>query len=99
MTLEDPIKPAETLLIDDLSDRLESLQMLRGGDDAATEAMLEAFGSSGKIEDQMLKELSSEYPLLHTNRFDEAHRRAMRALEVFDRNGPRPPSALKVPNC
>jgi len=94
---EDPIKPAETLLIDDLSDRLESLQMLRGGDNAETEALLEAFGSRGKVEDQMLKELSSKLPLLHTNRFDEAHRRAMRALEVFDRNGPRPPSALKVP--
>lgn len=97
MHLEDPIKPDETLLIDDLSERLESLQMLRGGDSAETEAMLEAFGSRGKIEDQMLKELSSRVPLLHTSRFDEAHRRAMRALEVFDRNGPRPPSALKVP--
>ena len=98
MPLEDPIKPAETLLIDDLSDRLESLQMLRsGGDDAQAEALLEAFGSSGLIENQMLKELSSKVPLLHPNRFDEAHRRAMRALEVFDRNGPRPPSALKVP--
>jgi hypothetical protein len=98
MPIEDPIKPAETLLIDDLSDRLESLQMLRGGgDDAQTEALLEAFGSSGAIENQMLTELSSKDPIRHTGRFDEAHRRAMRALEVFDRNGPRPPSALKVP--
>jgi hypothetical protein len=97
MAIEDPIKPAETLLIDDLSDRLESLQMLRGGDTAQSEAMLEAFGSSGPIEDQMLKELSSKVSLLHPSRFDQAHRRAMRALEVFDRNGPRPPSTLKVP--
>ena len=97
MSIEHEVKPAETLLIDDLSDRLESLQMLRGGDDAQHEALLEAFGSSGVIEDQMLKELSSKVPILHTSRFDEAHRRAMRALEVFDRNGPRPPSALKVP--
>ncbi|MDX6277699.1 MAG: hypothetical protein QOJ72_1827 [Nocardioidaceae bacterium] len=97
MPIEDPIKPAETLLIDDLSDRLESLQMLRGGgDDAQTEALLEAFGSSGAIENQMLTELSSKDPIRHTGRFDEAHRRAMRALEVFDRNGPRPPSALKL---
>ncbi|MCW2799932.1 MAG: hypothetical protein JWQ70_1404 [Aeromicrobium sp.] len=97
MSIERAVKPEETLLIDDLSDRLESLQMLRGGDDAQDEALLEAFGSSGVIESQMLKELSSKVPLLHASRFDEAHRRAMRALEVFDRNGPRPPSALKVP--
>jgi hypothetical protein len=97
VSIEHEVKPEEKLLIDDLSDRLESLQMLRGGDSAQTEALLEAFGSSGQIENQMLKELSSKVPLLHTSRFDEAHRRAMRALEVFDRNGPRPPSALKVP--
>lgn len=84
------------LLIDQLGERLESLQLLRGpGDESQTNQLLEAFGSSGVIEDQMLKELSSKEPLHHTERFDEAHRQAMRALEVFDRNGSRPPSALK----
>ncbi len=87
----------ESLLIDQLSERLESLQLLRGGDEAQTNQLLEAFGSSGIIEDTMLKELSSKAPLRHTHRFDAAHRQAMRALEVFDRNGSRPPSALKVP--
>jgi hypothetical protein len=91
------LKQEDALLIDDLSDRLESLQVLRGGDDAGTEALLEAFGSSGEIEDEMLKQLSSKVPLRHPSRFDEAHRRAMRALEVFDRNGPRQPSGLKLP--
>lgn len=87
---------AEGLLIDQLGERLESLQLLRGGgDESSTNQLLEAFGSSGVIEDQMLKELSSKEPLRHTERFDEAHRQAMRALEVFDRNGSRPPSALK----
>jgi len=86
------------LLIDQLGERLESLQLLRGGDDESqTNQLLEAFGSRGIIEDTMLKELSSKVPLHHTERFDEAHRQAMRALEVFDRNGSRPPSALKVP--
>lgn len=90
----------DLLLIDQLGDRLESLQLLRGhGDESQTNQLLEAFGSSGVIEDTMLKELSSKEPLHHTSRFDEAHRQAMRALEVFDRNGPRPPSALnKVPS-
>lgn len=87
------------LLIDQLGERLESLQLLRGrGDETSTNQLLEAFGSSGVIEDQMLRELSSKEPLHHTERFDEAHRQAMRALEVFDRNGSRPPSALnRVP--
>ena len=90
----------DDLLIDQLGERLESLQLLRGGgDESSTNQLLEAFGSSGLIEDQMLKELSSKEPLRHTERFDEAHRQAMRALEVFDRNGSRPPSALnKVPS-
>ncbi len=88
------------LLIDQLGERLESLQLLRGhSDESQTNQLLEAFGSSGVIEDTMLKELSSKEPLHHTERFDEAHRQAMRALEVFDRNGSRPPSALnKVPS-
>ncbi len=94
-----PPVEADGLLIDQLGERLESLQLLRGhGDESRTNQLLEAFGSSGVIEDQMLKELSSKAPLRHTGRFDEAHRGAMRALEVFDRNGSRPPSALtKVP--
>src|SRR5690349_15772334 len=84
-------KEEEGLLIDQLGERLESLQLLRGrGDESSTNQLLEAFGSSGAIEDQMLKELSSKEPLHHTERFDEAHRQAMRALEVFDRNGSRP---------
>ncbi len=91
------VKQEESLLIDELGERLESLQLLRGGDESATNQLLEAFGSSGKIENTMLQELSSKAPLHHTERFDEAHRQAMRALEVFDRNGSRQPSALKLP--
>ncbi len=102
VTAEPPAIPEpeqeEGLLIDLLGERLESLQLLRGVDDETeTNQLLEAFGSSGEIESTMLKELSSKDPLHHTQRFDEAHRRAMRALEVFDRNGSRQPSALKVP--
>lgn len=97
MTLEDPTKADDGLLIDELSERLESIQLFRGHDDEQTNKLLETFGSSGVIEDQMLKELSSKRPLHYPHRFEEAHRRAMRALEVFDRNGPRPPSALRAP--
>ncbi len=55
MTLEDPTKADDGLLIDELSERLESIQLFRGSDDEQTNKLLETFGSSGVIEDQMLK--------------------------------------------
>jgi hypothetical protein len=97
MAIDEPIREEESLLLDELTSRLDSLRLFREHDESEANAVLEQFGSSGVIEDQMLKELSSRLPLKHPARFDEAHRRAMRALEVFDRNGARQPSALKVP--
>ena len=97
MAIEEPVHREEHLLLDQLSSRLDSLRFFRESDETQAMATLEAFGSSGKVEDQMLRELSSRTPLRHSARFDEAHRGAMRALEVFDRNGAKPPSALKVP--
>ncbi|MEV7396620.1 hypothetical protein [Aeromicrobium sp. NPDC092404] len=97
MAIDEPVREQDSLLLDQLSSRLDSLRLFREHDEAEAKAGLEAFGSSGVIEDQMLKELSSRHPLKHPARFDEAHRRAMRALEVFDRNGARRPSALRVP--
>lgn len=97
MAIDEPIHDEESLLLDELSSRLDSLRLFRERDESKANAVLEKLGSSGVIEDQMLKELSSRLPLKHPARFDEAHRRAMRALEVFDRNGARRPSALRVP--
>lgn len=97
MAIDESPVPTDRLLIDDLTSRLDSVNLFRERDEARANAELERFGTSGIIEDQMIRELSSKAPLAHPDRFDEAHRRAMRALEVFDRNGPRPPSALKVP--
>ena len=97
MAIDEPIHEEESLLLDQLTSRLDSLRLFREHDESEANAVLEKFGSSGVIEDQMLRELSSRLPLKHPARFDEAHRRAMRALEVFDRNGARQPSALKVP--
>ncbi len=97
MAIDEPVREEESLLLDELTSRLDSLRLFREHDETEANAVLERFGSSGVIEDQMLRELSSRLPLKHPARFDEAHRRAMRALEVFDRNGARQPSALKVP--
>jgi len=86
----------EQLLIDELSERLDTLRLFRVKDEEKANDVLEHFGSQGPVEDQMLRELSSNAPLRHPDRFEEAHRGAMRAIEVFDRNGARPPSKLRT---
>jgi hypothetical protein len=45
---------------------------------------------------EMVVELAAERTLAHPERFAEAHAIAMRALEVLDRNGARPPSSLRL---
>jgi hypothetical protein len=86
----------ERLLLDELSERLDTLKLLRADSDQAADAALEQFGARGKVEAQMLDQLSARTPLRYPDRFEEAHRTAIRALEVFDRNGARAPSSLKA---
>jgi len=87
---------AEHLVLDELSERLDSLKLLRAGDDAHADVILEQFGARGRVEADMLDQLAVRPPLRHPDRFQEAHRTVVRALEVFDRNGARPPSSLKA---
>jgi hypothetical protein len=44
----------------------------------------------------MLSQLSERTPLRHPDRFGEAHRTAVRAVEVFDRNAGRAPSSHEL---
>ena len=82
----------EHLLLDELSDRLDTLKLFTTNDEQRADAILEQFGAKGKVESEMLDELGAGAPLQYPDRFEEAHRTAMRALEVFDRNSARPPS-------
>jgi hypothetical protein len=84
------------LLLDELSDRLETLKLIRADDEQHADAILEQFGAKGKVESDMLDQLAARAPLAHPDRFEEAHITAMRALEIFDRNGARAPSNLKA---
>jgi hypothetical protein len=93
---EGELARTERLLLDELSERLDTLKLLRADSDQAADAALEQFGARGKVEAQMLDQLSARAPLRYPDRFEEAHRTAIRALEVFDRNGARAPSSLKV---
>jgi hypothetical protein len=51
---------------------------------------------SGKVEQDIVRELSKPSPLFRPDRFEEAHRLMMRALEVLDRNGARPAQLKKA---
>jgi hypothetical protein len=82
------------VLIDQLHHRLDALAVLRQRDDAQADALLEQIGAKGKVENDMLSEIGKWKPLYLPDRFEQAHRTAMRALEVFDRNGARAPSSL-----
>jgi hypothetical protein len=87
----------ERLLLDELTQRLDAVKLLRADDDQHADAILEQFGAKGKVESDMLDQLAVQPPLAHPDRFEEAHRTAMRALEVFDRNSARAPSNLPAP--
>jgi hypothetical protein len=90
------IAKTEHLLLDELSDRLETLKLIRTDDEQRADVILEQFGAKGKVESEMLEQLAARAPLQYPDRFEEAHRTVMRALEIFDRNAARPPSNLKV---
>jgi hypothetical protein len=84
------------LLLDELTERLDTLRYVRADNEQRADAILEHFGARGKVESEMLDQMGKRAPLAHPERFEEAHRTVMRALEVFDRNAARSPSALRA---
>lgn len=89
-----PAEPADdeengNLLLDELSERLTTLRVLRADDPEARGRMLEEIGVRGKVEEDIVNEMADRRPLWRKDRFEEAHRMAMRSLEVLDRNGVR----------
>jgi hypothetical protein len=86
----------ERFVLDQLTDRLDTLRLLREDDPQRADVMLEQFGAAGRVESEMLGQLGQRQPLRIPDRFPEAHRTVMRAVEVFDRNAARPPSSLRA---
>jgi hypothetical protein len=86
----------EGFVLDQLTDSLDTLRVLREDDPQRADVMLEQFGAAGRVESQMLTQLAQRPPLHIPDRFPEAHRTVMRAIEVFDRNAARPPSSLRA---
>ena len=88
--------PVEQRLDDLLLDRIDALRVLRADTAEQKGAMLEQIAGRGKPEQDIVKELAKIRPLWRPDRFEEAHRMAMRSLEVLDRNGVRPPQMPRL---
>lgn len=72
-----------------LLDRIDALRVLRADTPEEKGQLLEEIGGPGQVEQDIVSELSKTLPLWRPDRFEEAHRLAMRSIEVLDRNGAR----------
>jgi hypothetical protein len=88
MSTNDPLDESKTEI---LLDKIDALRILRAETDEERDQLLFELAGSGRVEQEMLTQMSSPLPLLHPERFEEAHRYMVRGLEVLDRNGPRSP--------
>jgi hypothetical protein len=88
--------PSNKRLDDLLLDRIDALRVLRADTPEEKGAILEQIAGRGKPEQDIVKELAKVRSLWRPDRFEEAHRMAMRSLEVLDRNGVRPPQLPRL---
>ena len=79
-----------------LIDRIDALRVLRADSTEEKGRLLEEIGGRGKVEQELVSQLSKPRPLYMPERFEEAHRLAMRGLEVLDRNGARPATMPRI---
>ena len=87
-----PRDPDDFLILDDLVDQLDRTRsLLLGRSEVAVEEALAAIGGQSEVETRIAAALAATAPLAQPERFAEAHRLTMRALEVLDREGSRDP--------
>lgn len=84
-------EPERHLILDEFGERLAAFKALSKEDPSGANQILEQFGAKGRAESDIIRELAARRPLWMAARFEEAHRVAMRSLEVLDRNGARAP--------
>ena len=76
--------------LDEFSEKLAAFNALRKSNSSAADSVLEELsGGHGKVEREMVRELAAPRSIALPERFEEAHRHAMRAVEVLYRNGHR----------
>jgi hypothetical protein len=89
--MTEPHRRPDELLLDELTDQLDRTRRLLTGSPAdAAERALSRIGGDSEIDARLASELVAP-PLAAPDRFGEAHRLVMRALEVLDRDGHRAP--------
>jgi hypothetical protein len=94
--MPDRLRAVDAPLLDELTDQFErTRKLLAGNPEEAAEAALDRFSGEAEMEARIAIELSMRDALASPERFPEAHRTVMRALEVLDREGFRNPT---VPN-
>ncbi|MCC6416975.1 MAG: hypothetical protein IT429_01860 [Gemmataceae bacterium] len=87
----------EELLLDELTGQLDrTRQLLMGSPEGAAERALERAGAGDGAEARIAAELAMTESLASPERFPEAHRLTMRALEVLDREGSRDPRVPRL---
>ncbi|MEM8923175.1 MAG: hypothetical protein AAGD35_06705 [Actinomycetota bacterium] len=79
----------KSLVLDEFDEKLQAFQAFRKSDSKASEDLLNLLGAQDDVDRDIVLELSAPRPLGHPDRFPEAHRLAVRSLEVLDRNGAR----------
>ena len=77
-------------------DRIDSLKVLRADTAEERDALLVKIAGDGEPEQDIVSEISKMRPLWRPDRFQEAHRIAMRSIEVLDRNGARKPQLPRL---
>ena len=83
---------ADNLILDELTDQLDrTFRLLRGDADQAADLAFAEVRVDTAAEARLLNELAERAPLAHPDRFTDAHRLVMHALEVLDRDGWRRP--------
>jgi len=83
---------SDNLILDELTDQLDrTFRLLRGDADEAADLAFARVRIDTTAEAGLLNELAERAPLEHPDRFTDAHRLAMHALEVLDRDGWRHP--------
>ncbi len=87
------MKPAEgTHTTELILDQIDAFRVLRADTPEARGEVLEKIAGRGKPEQDIVSQLSKVRPLFRPDRFEEAHRVAMRSVEVLERNGSRNPT-------
>jgi hypothetical protein len=78
-----------------LIDRIDAIRVFRADTEEEKGKLLEQIAGHGAVERDIVRQLARPRPLYRPERFEEAHRLAVRSLEVLDRNGARRASLPK----